>query len=46
MAMFEEGGKGADIKHIDPKDNRGAGSSIGSTLSGVRDGKTVKIVVK
>jgi RHS repeat-associated protein len=45
MAMFKEGGAGADIKQIDPKDNRGAGSSIGSALSGYSEDTKVKIVI-
>ena len=32
MAMFSEGGKGADIRYINPSDNRGAGSAIGNAL--------------
>ena len=31
-AMSEEGGYGADIRYIDPADNRGAGSSMGNQL--------------
>jgi Deoxyribonuclease NucA/NucB len=31
-AMSEEGGYGADIRYIDPSDNRGAGSSMGNQL--------------
>ena len=30
MAMFKEGGKNADIRHIGASDNRGAGSAIGN----------------
>jgi hypothetical protein len=44
-AMFKEGGKGASVRHIDPKDNRGAGSSIGKQTRGVKDGDQVKIKV-
>lgn len=33
MAMFREGGDGASIRHINPSDNRGAGSAIGNGLS-------------
>jgi hypothetical protein len=35
MAMFREGGAGADIRGINPSDNRGAGSSIGAALRGL-----------
>jgi hypothetical protein len=31
--MSEEGGYGADIRYIDPSDNRGAGSSMGAQLA-------------
>jgi hypothetical protein len=31
-AMSEEGGYGADVRYIDPADNRGAGSSMGNQL--------------
>ncbi|MGX5519299.1 NucA/NucB deoxyribonuclease domain-containing protein [Bacillus cereus] len=46
MAMCREGGKGADIKHIKPADNRGAGSYIGNKVEKLPDGTKVKIVVK
>ncbi|WP_223274363.1 RHS repeat-associated core domain-containing protein [Escherichia albertii] len=46
MAMFKEGGKDAHIRHIDPSDNRGAGSSIGDILSNLPDGTKIKVVVK
>ena len=45
MAMFKEGGSGADVKHISPSDNRGAGSSIRAALSGCKDGDTIKIEI-
>ena len=32
-AMSEEGGTGADVRYIDPSDNRGSGSSMGSQLA-------------
>ena len=44
-AMFKEGGKGASVRHIDPKDNRGAGSSIGKQTRGLNDGDKVRIKV-
>ena len=31
-AMSEEGGYGADVRYIDPSDNRGAGSVMGNAL--------------
>lgn len=46
MAMCAEGGKGADIQYITPKDNRGAGSWVGKQLSTYPDGTRVKFVVK
>ncbi|MEK4418960.1 NucA/NucB deoxyribonuclease domain-containing protein [Bacillus paranthracis] len=46
MAVCLEGGKGAHIKHIDPSDNRGAGSFVGNKLEKFKDGTRVKIVVK
>jgi RHS repeat-associated protein len=45
MAMFKEGGNGASIRYINPSDNRGAGSSIGSALSKLDDGTLIKIVI-
>ena len=45
MAMFKEGGSGADIEYILPSDNRGAGSSIRAALSGCNDGDTIKIEI-
>ena len=45
MALFKEGGKNnncpkniADVFHISPSDNRGAGSSIKAALSHLSDG--------
>ena len=45
MAMFSEGGKGADIRYINPSDNRGAGSAIGNALKEYPDGTIVKIII-
>ncbi|NOU94208.1 DNA-entry nuclease [Paenibacillus sp. LMG 31456] len=45
MAMCVEGGKGADIKHINPSDNRGAGSWVSNQLEKYPDGTRIKIVV-
>jgi hypothetical protein len=32
MAMSREGGAGADVRYIDPSDNRGAGATVGHAL--------------
>ena len=52
MAMFKEGGKNnncpnnvADVLHISPSDNRGAGSSIRAALSHLSDGVRVKFKI-
>ncbi|CDG16662.1 protein of unknown function [Xenorhabdus doucetiae] len=45
MAMFKEGGKNASVRYIDPSDNRGADSSIGSILSDLPNGTRIKIKV-
>nr|WP_304442030.1 NucA/NucB deoxyribonuclease domain-containing protein [Thermoactinomyces sp. DSM 45892] len=46
MALCSEGGKGADIKYVSPKDNRGAGSYIGNKLERYKDGQRVRISVR
>lgn len=46
MAMCSEGGEGADIKYISPKDNRGAGSWVGHKLDDYADGTRVEFIVK
>ncbi|MBE0341429.1 nuclease [Paenibacillus sp. 28ISP30-2] len=46
MAMCSEGGEGADIKYISPKDNRGAGSWVGHKLDDYADGTKVEFIVK
>ncbi|OPG99060.1 hypothetical protein B2I21_07545 [Chryseobacterium mucoviscidosis] len=46
MAMCAEGGIGADIKHISPKDNRGAGSWVGHKLSDYPDGTRIQFKVE
>ncbi|MDG0053102.1 NucA/NucB deoxyribonuclease domain-containing protein [Paenibacillus sp. P2(2022)] len=46
MAMCSEGGDGADIKYISPKDNRGAGSWVGHKLDDYADGTKVEFIVK
>ncbi len=44
-AMFQEGGKGASVRHINPSDNRGAGACIGAQCRGLSDGTRVRIDV-
>ncbi|WDU48619.1 NucA/NucB deoxyribonuclease domain-containing protein [Taylorella equigenitalis] len=46
MAMFKEGGEGASVKHIDPSDNRGAGSSISCAIRSNNLPADTKILVK
>lgn len=45
-AMFKEGGDGASVRYISPKDNRGAGSCIGHQCKQYTDGDKVKIEIK
>lgn len=45
MAMCEEGGKGADIRYIKPKENRGAGSWFSNKVEKYPDGTVVTIEV-
>lgn len=45
MAVFEEGGQGANIVYIESRDNRGAGSSIGWQMRGFPDGSRVRVRV-
>jgi hypothetical protein len=44
-AMFKEGGKGADVKPINPSDNRGCGSYVSQQLKKYPNGTKVKIEV-
>lgn len=44
-AMFKEGGRGADIRAISPRDNMGAGASMGNQLRNYPDGTVIKMVV-
>jgi len=46
MAMCAEGGAGADIAYITPKDNRGAGSWVGNELENYPDGTRVLFVIE
>jgi hypothetical protein len=43
FAMTSEGGTGASIRLIDPSDNRGSGSTIGTALRGQPDGTQFEI---
>jgi RHS repeat-associated protein len=45
-AFSKEGGKGASVRPINPKDNMGAGAAMGNQLRKVKDGEKVKISVK
>jgi len=44
-AMFQEGGQGASVRHINPSDNRGADACVGAQCRGLPDGTTVRIDV-
>lgn len=44
-AMFKEGGEGASVRPISPKDNQGAGATIGNMLRPYPNGTKVKILV-
>lgn len=44
MAMCIEGGDGADIEYITPRDNRGAGSWVGNQLEDYPDGSRVEFI--
>lgn len=46
MAMCAEGGEGADIKYISPKDNRGSGSWVGNQLEDYPDRTKVEFILK
>ena len=45
MAIFKEGGSGADVEYVEAKDNRGAGSSLGWQMKSFQDGSRVRIRV-
>jgi len=45
-AVINNGGNGSSVKHIDIKDNRGAGASIGQQIKKLPEGTPVKIVTK
>lgn len=46
MAMCSEGGTGADIKHISPSDNRGAGAWVSNQLEEYPDGSKIYFLVE
>ncbi len=45
-AMFREGGAGASIRAVSPRDNMGAGACIGNQCRGLPNGTKVRIVVE
>ena len=45
MAVFEEGGQGANVVYVDGHDNRGAGSSISWQMRNFPDGSRVRVRV-
>jgi filamentous hemagglutinin len=42
-AVAKEGGKGASVRHTEPKDNRGAGASMGNQMKKFTDGAKLAI---
>ncbi|WP_423815646.1 NucA/NucB deoxyribonuclease domain-containing protein [Ralstonia solanacearum species complex bacterium KE056] len=44
-AMFKEGGAGASVRAISPRDNMSAGACIGNACRGLPDGTRVRINV-
>ena len=42
-AMSREGGAGADVRYIDPSDNRDAGATMGNALEGWCEGQPFRI---
>ena len=44
-AMFKEGGSGASVRAINPRDNMSAGACIGNACRGLPDGAKVRIKV-
>jgi RHS repeat-associated protein len=44
-AMFREGGSGASVRAINPRDNMSAGACIGNACRGLPDGSKVRITV-
>jgi hypothetical protein len=44
-AVFKEGGRGSQVRPINPSDNRGAGASVGQQIKDVSNGDKVKITI-
>jgi filamentous hemagglutinin len=44
-AMFQEGGAGASVRAINPRDNMAAGACIGIACRGLANGDKVRIKV-
>ncbi|WP_370643172.1 NucA/NucB deoxyribonuclease domain-containing protein [Bordetella sp. LUAb4] len=44
-AMFQEGGQGASVKHINSRDSRGAGACIGAQCRELSNGTKIQIEV-
>ena len=44
-AMFKEGGAGASVRPINPRDNMSAGACVGNACRGLPDGTRVRINV-
>ena len=44
-AVFKEGGRGSQVRPINPSDNRGAGASIGHQIKDVPNGDKVKVTI-
>ena len=45
MAVFAEGGKNANVRYIEPSDNRGAGASISWQMRAYPDGTRIRVRV-
>jgi hypothetical protein len=44
-AMFKEGGAGASVRPINPRDNRSAGACVGNACRGLPDGTRIRIKI-
>ncbi|NVZ32152.1 sporulation protein [Pseudomonas sp. A4002] len=44
-AMFQEGGQGSSVRHINPSDNRGAGACVGAQCRELPNGTKIRIDV-
>ena len=45
MAVFKEGGAGANVMYVDASDNRGAGAAIGWQMRNFPDGSRIRVRV-